>query len=57
MATREPRAGGFLIFAAIIGGLVWGIATGQAMRGVLAGTIAGAALALLIWLIDRRRRA
>lgn len=54
MATRKPRAGGFLIFAAIIAGVVWGIATGQAMRGVLFGTIAGIALAVLLWLVDRR---
>jgi len=57
MATRNPQAGGFLLSAAIIGGTVWGIVTGQAMRGVLIGAISGAALALLFWLIDRRRQA
>ena len=56
MATRKPQAGGFLIFAAIIVGLVWGIATGQATRGALFGTIAGIALATLLWLVDRRRQ-
>ena len=56
MASRKPQAGGFLIFAAIIIGVVWGIATGQAMRGVLIGTIAGAGLAILLWLVDRRRQ-
>lgn len=56
MASRKPQAGGFLIFAAILAGLVWGIATGQATRGVLFGTIAGAGLAILLWLVDRRRQ-
>lgn len=55
MASRRPQAGGFLIFAAIIAGLVWGVATGQAMRGILIGTIGGIALATILWLIDRRR--
>lgn len=55
MATRKPQAGGFLIFAAMIAGSIWGISTGQAMRGVLIGAIAGAVLALAFWLIDRRR--
>jgi hypothetical protein len=49
-------AGGFFLFLGIIGGLVWGTATGQAMRGVLIGTVAGAVLAFLFWLIDRTRR-
>lgn len=57
MATRGPQAGGFFLFAAIIGGLIWGIANGQAMRGVLIGAISGAVLATLLWLIDRRRQA
>ena len=55
MAKHRPQAGGFFLFAAIIGGLIWGIATGQAMRGVLIGAIAGAVLATFLWLIDRRR--
>ena len=54
--TPKPVAGGFFIFAAIIVGLVWGAATGQAMRGVLIGTLAGIALAVLVWLIERMRR-
>jgi len=55
MATRSPQSGGFFLFAAIIGGLIWGIVNGQPMRGVLIGAIAGAVLATLLWLIDRRR--
>ena len=55
MSKRSPAAGGFFLFAAVTIGLVWGGATGQAMRGVLIGTGAGIALALGTWLIDRRR--
>ena len=55
MTTHKPRAGGFFLFAAIIGGLIWGALNGQAMRGVLIGAVAGAILATLLWLIDRRR--
>ena len=39
----------------ILAGLTWGIASGQAMLGVLAGTGAGIAAAILLWLVDRRR--
>jgi hypothetical protein len=39
----------------ILGGLVAGVLSGNPMRGVLIGTAAGTALALLLWLIDRRR--
>ena len=49
-------AGGFFIFAAIIAGFAWGAATGQAMRGVIFGTIAGVAIAALVWLFERTRR-
>lgn len=55
MATRTPKAGGFFIMMAILAGLGIGIARGNAMEGVLAGTIIGIAAAVLLWLIDRRR--
>ena len=32
-----------------------GLAIGNPMKGVLAGTAIGAVLALLLWLVDRRR--
>jgi UDP-N-acetylmuramyl pentapeptide phosphotransferase/UDP-N-acetylglucosamine-1-phosphate transferase len=56
MANRTPTAGGFFLFVAVTIGLVWGAATGQAMRGVLIGTAVGIALALVTWILDRRRR-
>ena len=56
MSNPKPRAGGLFLFLGIAGGFLWGAATGQAMRGALIGTLAGAALAVAFWLADRRRR-
>ena len=56
MARRNARAGGIYLMILILGGFAWGVATGQAMLGVLAGTALGVAAALLFWLLDRRRR-
>lgn len=56
MAQRTPRAGGFFLMAAILLGFAVGLATGDAMRGVILGTAAGVVIALAIWLLDRRRR-
>ena len=54
MAKRTPMAGGFLLTTAIIAGGIVGIALGNPMKGVLFGTIAGVAIAVAVWLIDRR---
>ena len=56
MATRKPMAGGFFWMAAILIGAVWGIAAGNPMKGILIGTGLGAAIAVAIWLFDRRSR-
>ena len=56
MAKRSPMAGGFLWMLAILVGAVWGVAAGNPMKGILIGTGAGAAAALLVWVLDRRRR-
>lgn len=40
---------------AILIGFAFGLARGNVMQGVLAGTIVGIAVAGLLWLIDRRR--
>jgi hypothetical protein len=53
---RTPMAGGFFWMAAILIGTVWGVAAGNPMKGVLAGTAAGAGIAVIIWMLDRRRR-
>lgn len=39
---------------AILIGAVWGIVAGNPMAGVLIGTATGAAVAIIVWLLDRR---
>lgn len=39
----------------ILGGFPLGLAIGNPMKGILIGTAAGIAIAVLIWLIDRRK--
>jgi hypothetical protein len=56
MANRTTRAGGCFLTICILGGFAAGLAIGNPMKGVLIGTAAGAAVALAIWLVDRRRR-
>ena len=54
MSTPTTNAGGLFLMLAIIIGSVWGVAANKPMLGVLSGTGIGIALALLVWLIDRR---
>lgn len=59
MATPMPstsKAGGCFLTVCILLGFVGGLAIRNPMKGVLIGTATGAVLALLTWLIDRRRR-
>ncbi len=49
------RAGGSILAAAIIAGVIAGTVIGQPSIGFLAGTATGVAIALLLWLRDRRR--
>lgn len=58
--TRPPsvsstRAGGFPIAAGALIGTVAGLIARQPTIGFLAGLAGGAAIAVAIWLIDRRR--
>lgn len=55
MAKRSSKAGGLFLTIGSLAGFGWGLATGEPMAGVLAGTSLGAAAALLLWLVDRRR--
>lgn len=55
MAKQNAKAGGFLWMVAIVAGTSAGLAAGNPMAGVLIGTAAGAALAVGVWLADRRR--
>ena len=52
--TRNPVAGGALIAIGAMGGAVIGLSRGQVTAGFLIGIGAGAAIALAIWLLDRR---
>ena len=53
MMQPDPRAGGFLLFLLILGGLVLGILFGSPILGVLIGTAAGIAVSVLVWVTDR----
>jgi hypothetical protein len=50
------RAGGCFLTICILAGFPLGLAIGNPMKGVLIGTGTGIALAVITWLIDRRRR-
>jgi hypothetical protein len=49
-------AGGLFICLGAIGGFVWGARHQAVMTGVLLGTGAGIAAAVLVWLVDLARR-
>ena len=52
---KNPVSGGFAIgLGALLGGL-WGVYSGQAILGLAGGMGIGAAIALLVWLVDRQR--
>ena len=56
MDRRSTRAGGCFLTIFILLGFFGGLAIQNPMKGVLIGTATGAALAILVWLIDLRRR-
>ena len=56
MNASNPKAGGFFLMAAILIGFGWGVAGGDVMKGVIIGTAAGIAIAVLLWLLDLKRR-
>lgn len=62
MVTQPPprpgstsMAGGFLIALGAMLGAVVGFLVGQATPGFLIGAGSGIALAVAVWLVDRRR--
>ena len=56
MPTRPTtRAGGCFLTLCILAGFPLGLAIGNPMKGILIGTGAGIVVALVLWLIDRRR--
>ncbi len=55
MTKRATRAGGFFLMLCIVAGFPLGLAIGNPMKGILIGTGVGIGLALVLWLLDRRR--
>ena len=56
MQVSSTRAGGCFLTIFILAGFFGGLAIQNPMKGVLIGTAIGAALAILVWLIDAARR-
>jgi hypothetical protein len=54
--SNAPLAGGFLLCLALLAGTLTGVFLGQPSIGFLVGAGTGLAIAILIWLLDRRRR-
>lgn len=52
---RTPAAGGIFLFLGPVIGTLYGIGRGEPILWMHYGFGAGVALALIIWLIDRRR--
>jgi len=55
MTSRATRAGGFFLMLSIVAGFPLGLAIGNPMKGILIGTGVGIGLAIVLWLLDRRR--
>jgi hypothetical protein len=54
MQRPNAKAGGCFLTLFILAGFVAGLAIGNPMKGVLAGTAIGALIAVILWLVDRR---
>ena len=54
--SNAPLAGGFLLCVALLAGSLTGIFMGQPSIGFLVGAGIGLTIAILIWILDRRRR-
>lgn len=54
MTQRNPAAGGFFLIIAILAGFAIGAYGGQPLLGTIAGTLVGIAIAVAVWLRDRR---
>lgn len=55
MQVSPSRAGGCFLTVFILAGFVGGLAIQNPLKGVLIGLAIGAALAVLVWLLDLRR--
>ena len=52
---NTTKAGGCFLTLCILAGFPLGLAIGNPMMGILIGTGTGIALAIIVWLLDRRR--
>lgn len=52
---RTPAAGGIFLFLGPVIGALYGIGRGEPILWMLYGFGAGVALAVVIWLVDKRR--
>ena len=55
MRTKTTHAGGCFLMIAILLGFLGGVSMRDLLGGTLIGTGVGIAVAILVWLIDRRR--
>ena len=55
MNDRPSAAGGFFLIVAILVGFGLGAWQGQQLLGSIAGTLVGIAIAVAVWLKDRKR--
>lgn len=55
MQRRSTHAGGFFLILAILGGFIWGAMSGVPLFGAMVGTAVGTMVAVVVWLLDRRR--
>lgn len=53
-SSKGSRAGGSILAGCIIAGAIGGVILGQPSIGFLVGLGAGAGIAILLWLKDRR---
>jgi hypothetical protein len=55
MQTKTTHAGGCFLMIAILVGFLGGVSMRDPLAGTLIGTGVGIAIAVLVWLVDRRR--
>ena len=54
--SNAPLAGGFLLSISLLAGALIGVFMGQPSIGFLVGAGIGLTIAVIIWLLDGRRR-
>lgn len=55
MQTKTTHAGGCFLMITILLGFLGGVSIRNPLLGTLIGTGVGGAIAVLVWLLDRRR--